>query len=387
MKIVIVSNYINHHMKALCEELYKITGMNLAFIETKAPESDSDSFKRGYAYYMADSSAEEMPWIVHGWQAQEQASKIIFDADAVITANCSDHWILPRLKAKKLTFRAHERWYRKPLPWYQFPRAIIGGWIHHGRFSSLHLLSASGYTAADAAKIGCFCGKAYRWGYFPVFREYTPQQIEENKCSDTPVILWAGRFIDWKRADDALAVCEKLLAEGYDFRLHIAGSGPEEENLRRIAKGMGNAVQFMGVLSPEELRDEMEKSNIFLFTSDFQEGWGVVLNEAMNSGCAVVASHAAGATPYLVEDGENGLIYPCGNRDTMAKKIRKLLDSPAYRLQTGLRAYETIREQWTPEQAAFRLIRLCEYLLNGTPPAGKDGPCSTAPIIKNSWYQ
>lgn len=387
MKIVIVSNYINHHTKSLCDELYKKLGEQFAFVETKQSEDSVDAFKRGYAYFMAHSNIEEMPWLVHGWQDQVQARKIIFDADVVITANCSDDWILPRLKSKKRTFRAHERWYRKPLPWYQFPRAIIGGWLHHGRFPSLYLLSASGYTAADATKIGCFRGKAYRWGYFPAFREYTPQQIKENKCSDTPIILWAGRFIDCKRADDALAVCERLLAEGYNFRLHIAGSGPEEDNLRRTAKEMGNTVQFMGVLSPEELRDEMEKSNIFLFTSDFQEGWGVVLNEAMNSGCAVVASHAAGSTPYLVKDGENGLIYPCGNRDAMAEKIRRLLDSSAYRLQMGLRAYETIRSQWTPEQAAARLVRLCECLLHGTPVEETDGPCSIAPIIKNSWYQ
>ena len=387
MKIVIVSNYINHHTKSLCYELYKILGDRFAFVETKQSEDSADAFKRGYAYFMANTNTEEKPWLVRGWQAQEQARKIIFDADAVITANCSDDWVMSRLKAGKLTFRAHERWYRKPLPWYQFPRAIIGGWLHHGRFPSLHLLSASGYTAADAAKIGCFRGKAYRWGYFPAFREYTMQQIEENKCNETPVILWAGRFIDWKRADDALAVCEKLLTEGYRFRLRIAGSGPEEENLRRTVKGMGNTVQFMGVLSPEELRDEMEKSDIFLFTSDFQEGWGVVLNEAMNSGCAVVASHAAGSTPYLVKDRENGLIYPCGNREAMAEKIRELLDSPVCRLQMGRRAYETIRDQWTPEQAATKLVRLCECLLNGTPPVETDGPCSAAPIIKNSWYQ
>lgn len=387
MKVIIVSNYINHHTKSLCYELYKILEDQFSFVETKQSEDSVDAFKRGYAYFMANSNTEKIPWLVPGWQTQEQARKMICDADAVITANCSDDWVLPRLKARKLTFRAHERWYRKPLPWYQFPRAIFGGWLHHGRFPSLHLLSASGYTAADALKIGCFRGKAYRWGYFPAFREYTPQQIGENKCSHTPTILWAGRFIDWKRADDALVVCKRLLAKGYNFQLHIAGSGPEEDNLRRTAKEMGNAVQFMGVLSPEELRDEMEKSDIFLFTSDFQEGWGVVLNEAMNSGCAVVASHAAGATPYLVKDGENGLIYPCGNRGTLAVKIRRLLDYPACRLQMGLRAYETIRDQWTPEQAATKLVRLCECLYNGTPPVETDGPCSTAPIIKNSWYQ
>lgn len=387
MKIVIVSNYINHHMKALCQELYNILGCNFHFIETVAHENDTDAFKRGYAYYMSESNEEALPWIVRGWQERELAHQIIFDADAVITANCSDDWILPRLKARKLTFRAHERWYRKPLLWYQFPRAIIGGWLHHGRFPSLYLLSTSGYTAADTARIGCFRGKAYRWGYFPAFRTYTPQQIQQNKCSAVPIILWAGRFVDWKRADDAISACKILLSQGYRFQLRVAGSGPEEENLRKKAEKLGDNVEFIGVLSPEALRDEMEKSEIFLFTSDFQEGWGVVLNEAMNSGCAVVASHAAGATPYLINDAVNGLIYPCGNVMAMADRIQKLLDSKPLRLKMGLQAYQTIWQQWTAEKAADRLLHLCENLLNDVPPQETSGPCSIAPIIDNYWYR
>lgn len=387
MKTVIVSNYLNHHMKPLCQELYKILGCNFCFVETVAHEKDTDAFKRGYAYYMADSNAEALPWIIHGWQKKELAHQIIFDADAVVTANCSEDWILPRLKAKKLTFRAHERWYRKPLRWYRFPRAVIGGWLHHGRFSSLHLLSTSGYTAADTAKIGCFRGKAYRWGYFPTLRNYTPKQIEKNKCSAVPIILWAGRFVDWKRADDALSACKILLSQGYRFQLRVAGSGPGEECLRKEAEALGSAVEFIGVLSPEALRDEMEKSDIFLFTSDFQEGWGVVLNEAMNSGCAVVASHAAGATPYLINDAVNGLIYPCGNVMVMTDQIRKLLDSKPLRLELGLQAYKTIWQEWSAETAANRLLHLCENLLNGIPPQEASGPCSIAPIIDNCWYR
>lgn len=387
MKIVIVSNYTNHHLKPLCQELYKVLGCNFSFIETMANIDDTDAFKRGYAYYMAESNEEPLPWIIHGWQTKEMAHQIIFDADAVVTANCSDDWILPRLKARKLTFRAHERWYRNPLPWYRFPRAIIGGWLHHGRFSSLHLLSASGYTAADAAKIGCFRGKAYRWGYFPAFRSYTTQQIQTNKYNAVPVILWAGRFVDWKHADDAISACKILLSQGYSFQLRVAGSGPEEENLRKKAENLGDAVEFIGVLSPEALRDEMEKSDIFLFTSDFQEGWGVVLNEAMNSGCAVVASHAAGATPYLINDAVNGLVYPCGNVNAMTDRIRKLLVSKPLRLEMGFQAYRTICQQWSAETAANRFLHLCENLLDGIPPQETSGPCSIAPIIENCWYR
>ena len=53
----------------------------------------------------------------------------------------------------------------------------------------------------------------------------------------------------------------------------------------------------------------MERADIYLATSDRQEGWGAVINEAMNSGCAVVADHMMGAVPYLISHEENGMIY------------------------------------------------------------------------------
>ena len=74
-------------------------------------------------------------------------------------------------------------------------------------------------------------------------------------------------------------------------------------------KKLEDCVHMLGAMSPDEVRKHMEQANIFLFTSDRNEGWGAVLNEAMNSGCAVVASHAIGSVPYLIKNGNNGYIY------------------------------------------------------------------------------
>ena len=381
MKLVIVSNYINHHMQPLCRELYGILGDGFAFVETVARQDSGDTFRLGYAYWMASESLE--PWVIRGWQEPDRAKRAILDADAVLTMNCSDNWVLPRLKAGKLTFRAHERWHRNPLPWYRMPRAVAGSWLHHGRFSTLHLLAASAYGAADAARIGCFRGKAYQWGYFPEFRAYTREQLEERKAGSVPKILWAGRFLGWKHPEDALLACRKLWEAGYEFRLSFAGSGPMESELRRMA---GDQVQFLGVLTPDQLRDEMEHSDIFVMTSDFQEGWGVVLNEAMNSGCAVVSSHGPGGAPWLISDGENGMLYPSGDVEVLTERLRNLLEDPCLRRELGWHAYETIRESWTPAVAAERLVALCRSLLSGGGPVEEDGPCSTAKLLKNSWY-
>ena len=83
---------------------------------------------------------------------------------------------------------------------------------------------------------------------------------------------------------------------------------------------------MLGAMPPEEVRRHMEKADIYLFTSDFNEGWGAVLNESMNSGCAVVASHAIGSVPFLIKNGENGLIYENGNQLDLEKQVLRLLE-------------------------------------------------------------
>lgn len=377
MKIVIVSNFVNHHTRDLALELYARLGEGFAFVQTGS--SRADAYRMGYAHHLAQP--ENSPWIICAMRNPERAKRSIWEADAVITANTSDHWILPRLRAGKLTFRAHERWYRRALPWYRWPRAVLGGWLHHGRFQNLYMLCASAYTARDANSVGCFRGKCYRWGYFPHFRAYEAHDLLRWQQNPEVNILCAGRMVDCKRFEDAIASCLRLRQEGFRFTLTLAGDGPELKKLQTLALPLGANAHFLGRLTPEQVRQQMEQSQIFLFTSDRREGWGVVLNEAMNSGCAVVASCAAGATPYLVEHGVSGLVYPSGDISALTDHLRHLLEHPEKRLAMGLRAYETIRDSWTPAIAAQRLCVLCSHLLTGEGSAFADGPCSPAPIV------
>ena len=52
-----------------------------------------------------------------------------------------------------------------------------------------------------------------------------------------------------------------------------------------------------------------------------QEGWGAVVNEAMNSGCAVVADHMIGAAPWLIRQGENGRTGSAERRATLQREL------------------------------------------------------------------
>lgn len=127
----------------------------------------------------------------------------------------------------------------------------------------------------------------------------------------------------------------------------------------------------------EEVRRYMEQSEIFLFTSDYNEGWGVVLNESMNSACAVVASHAIGSVPFLLNDGENGFICKNGDEDDLFNKVKFLLDNPEKRKEMSLNAYKTMAETWNAENAVKNFMDLNQsVMINKLTKVSGEYPCS-----------
>ena len=170
----------------------------------------------------------------------------------------------------------------------------------------------------------------------------------------------------------------------------MIGTGYMEDELKNlIAKyNLEDFVNLLGSMSPEKVREHMEKSQIFLFTSDRQEGWGAVLNESMNSGCAVVASSAIGSVPYLINDTNNGFIYRDGDIDALYNKTKYLLDNPDVAKRCGNEAYNTLCNEWNVEKAAERLITLAKEILNGNkkPSIFENGICSKAENLKDGFY-
>ena len=144
-----------------------------------------------------------------------------------------------------------------------------------------------------------------------------------------------------------------------------------------------DVVTFHGFLPPNRVRQMMEEAHIYLFTSNNLEGWGAVVNEAMNSGCALVAGSMAGAVPYLIKDGENGYIYNGEKLDSFLKKAEALVKHPSRQQKFGNNAYDTIIKQWNSEVAARRLIDFCNAIIKDKDYiAPADGPMSLAPVIK-----
>lgn len=386
MKIVFVSNYLNHHQIPLSEELFKRCHGDYKFIATS--EISEDRRNLGYQDF------SDKPYLVKltdSIQSQADIIRIINDADVVITGSAPDSLIQERIQSNKLTFRYTERWFKKR-PWYfPDPRVWRSLYKNHIRYRNkqLYALAASAYFANDAYAVGAYKNKIFKWGYFPQVKEYDSfDQLYEMKKSSKDIcsILWAGRFLDWKHPEAAIYVAERLKNAGCLFVLNIIGTGPLEEELKLLVKkkNLEEEVQFLGSMSPDEVRTNMEESDIFLFTSDRNEGWGAVLNESMNSACAVIASNMIGAAPFLINDGNNGLLFRSGNWDELFQKTKSLIEDENFRKQISYNAFETMLTLWNPKVAAERFFNLATSILeNKNLSMYNEGPCSKAFLITN----
>lgn len=214
------------------------------------------------------------------------------------------------------------------------------------------------------------------------------EELMGKKDKSRNNILWVGRLINGKRTKDILLMSKKLMSNNINFNINIIGSGSYDKQLKVLTKllGLSGKVHFLGSMPPESVKRYMEIANIFIFSGNFKEGWGAVINEAMSNGCAVVVSHAAGSAPYLIEHGKNGLIYQSGNISDLYNKVHKLLADTKLQYAYGLSAYDTMAGLWNPKAAAERLIELSENLLYGKQIWFRNGPCSKAYIIREDWY-
>lgn len=392
VNIAYVSNFMNHHQLPFSKEMLSLPSIQYNFVSlTPVPQERLDmgyeDMNHRYSFVLcAYDSTEKM----------QKAKKIIDDADIAIFGSCPDAMILKRAKQGKICCKFSERYFKNGTVIHNFFSAMK----HLKPFEKLPLYfgCSSAYTAADLNRYTKFVNRTFKWGYFPETKIHDINSVMTKKNSvisnkygsNYIVILWVGRFIEWKHPEAAIQLAAALKAKGYAFKLQMIGNGTMEAQLKKMIKQMQvtDCTEMLGSMPPNKVRKYMEAADIFLFTSDYNEGWGAVLNESMNSGCAVVASHAIGSVPFLIEDGKNGLVYKSGQQQQLERQVCRLMDNKLLRQTLGMNAYQSIISLWNAGVAANRFVELAKVLQDGENALDlfKDGPCSKAEILKDGWY-
>lgn len=379
MTIVFVTVALNIHQVGIADELYRLTDGNYWFIEIG--DIGGDNSKGGKLNNFSQRSY--LIKTTDGEASVQKALQLVRDADVMIYGAAPLMYLRERIKTGKLTFMYSERWLKKGILNLLSPRLLKQQWFYHTHCHGkpFYALCSSAYAVRDFRLMRSFIGKCYKWGYFTDVHEFDIKSILYKKRENSRVkILWVARLIDWKHPEVMIELALQLLQEKVDFIINMIGSGDMFNQLQiQIQKHeLGEHVHLLGSMSNERVRQTMLSHHIACFTSDRNEGWGAVLNEDMGSGCCPVGSIEAGATPYLIKDGLNGFSFDLKKKNDLFEKVLWLIKHPEERERMSIEAYKTIRDVWSPKNAAEQLYKLCQSMLQGESYVVEDGPCSKA---------
>ena len=374
MTIVFFWNYLNHHQVLVADEMYKLLGDKFRFVATlprnaRELKGGMDYSLRPYCV-LAGESAE----------AHEQALMCAQTADVCVFGACSQEYAV--MREKGLSFECGERWMKRG--WINILSPVLRHWwknyMRYFRHRDFYKLCASAYTAQDDERLGCYKGRHYKWGYFtevPV--NHAETKMTRSKYGDIRM-MWCARFISWKHPEMPVELARRLKSEGYKFHIDMYGDGPLKSKIQKMiqSQNLNEYISLKGNVPNENIQKAMSDSDIFLFTSDKQEGWGAVANEAMANRCCLVGADDIGAVPYLVRNKENGLMFKSKSLNSLHEQVKGLLDNPSMIALLSERGYKDMLELWNPQNAARSLLSLIDNLKNERDTSITEGPCSNA---------
>jgi glycosyltransferase involved in cell wall biosynthesis len=124
--------------------------------------------------------------------------------------------------------------------------------------------------------------------------------------------------------------------------LVIVGDGEERMNLERRATESGfRSIRFCGFRNQSELPRFFDIATVFILPSE-EEPWGLIVNEVMNAGRAVIVSDDVGCQPDLIEDGVEGCVFPVGDIAKLSSALRRVLTTPNLTASMGQRGRERV---------------------------------------------
>jgi glycosyltransferase involved in cell wall biosynthesis len=158
--------------------------------------------------------------------------------------------------------------------------------------------------------------------------------------AERPTLLVIGRLRKYKRVDLIVSAVGRLVAQGIDVELEIAGDGDERASLERQIRELGleSRVRLLGFIDEADKRDRLRRAWIHVLTSS-KEGWGISNMEAAACGTHSVASDVPGLRESVL-DGETGLLVPHGDVEALTAALGRLIrdDETRERLGRGARA-------------------------------------------------
>lgn len=247
-------------------------------------------------------------------------------------------------------------------------RLIKSAWLRLLAGRSAALIAIGSANRRFWESYGAGANKIFDAG-FAVKNDFFAAECEERKgaaarlkarlgLTGKTVFLFAGRLVRRKNVDLIIRAAQSLNDDR--VAVVIAGSGEEQEALEKLAGGNPPRPQrtiFAGNVSPADLPLYYAISDALVLPAS-QEPWGLVINEAMASGLAIIAHRHCGAAVDLVAE-DNGVALETFSVEELSNAMRLIAGDGARLSSMQSRSLEKIKS-WTIDAAAAGIIHAVE---------------------------
>ena len=296
-------------------------------------------------------------------------------------------WLLHKIKEILATERFDVVHLHEPLmpvlPLFvlQSSKALNVGTFHasHGRFRNYgwsHSILKYWFRRLDGHIAVSPTARQYASRFFPGEYRIIPNGIDLNRFSVQPPpipglddgklnILFVGRMEKRKGLRYLLEAYAKLKWDFKDIRLIVVGPGNLDKDCYRVLSERNiQDVAFLGNVPYHDLARYYRSADIYCSPATGRESFGMVLLEAMASGKPVVASRIEGYSGVLAH-GEQGLLVPPKDSDSLAEALTLLIRNPELRIQMAKRGRRTV-EQYRWENVSRQVMDYYLHLLEST---------------------
>ena len=192
----------------------------------------------------------------------------------------------------------------------------------------------------------------------------------KQKRSDSPLVLFTGRFVDRKGIHELLAAIPLVLAQAPDTRFVLIGGYGSGEDIERAwlpasLQRYRDRIHFTGWLRPSEVAEWYDAADVLVVPS-WYEPFGMVVLEGMLNGLAIAASNVGGPVEIL-RHGQTGLLFPPKDADALAQAVLNLVTNGSLRKQLGLAAAVKVRRHWLWRHIVHKLTRVYEEVVASYP--------------------
>jgi glycosyltransferase involved in cell wall biosynthesis len=192
------------------------------------------------------------------------------------------------------------------------------------------------------------------------------------------VIGAVGRLSAEKGFDLLVRAADRLLRDGMDLELWIAGAGEQHAELQRLIDSLGRADRLRLLGYRADTVELYQAMDVFALSS-YREGLPNVLLEAMALEVPVVATRVAGV-PRLVTPEVDGLLLNPGDVDELAGALARLLGDASLRRRLAASGRQTVEERWSFAARTDKVRAVYDELLRRAAPLSSP----SAPVLSEA---